>query len=168
MYEARDAMTRDIIPLHPHDTIEQAIRTLVEHRISGAPVLDHKGTLVGVISEYQLLEIAYDPMIKRALVRDFMTRDLLTVSAGSLLTTVANLFVSHRIRRVPVLENGKLVGIISRRDILRYMVETGKPIERFFNEMRSFISMNNEDDSRQQRSLAGGAGAELPAIGSLH
>jgi CBS domain-containing protein len=140
MYEARDAMTRDVIPVHPDDTIEQAIRSLVDNRISGAPVVNDAGELVGVISEYQLLEIAYDPNIKRSKVRDFMTKDLLTVNANALLTTVATLFVSHRIRRVPVLENGKLVGIISRRDILKYMIQTGKPIERFFNEMRSFVS----------------------------
>jgi CBS domain-containing protein len=140
MYEARDAMTRNIIPVSPDDTVEAAIRTLVEHQISGAPVVDKDGTLVGLISEYQLLEIAYDPHIKESKVRDFMTKEVLTVNSRTLLTTVANLFVSHRIRRVPVLEEGRLVGIISRRDILRYMTETGKPIDRFFSEMRSFVS----------------------------
>jgi CBS domain-containing protein len=147
MYDAPDAMTRNISPVRPEDTIEEAIRMLVENRISGAPVVNDEGTLVGVISEYQLLEIAYDPNIKRAKVRDFMTKDLLTVNASALLTTVANLFVSQRIRRVPVLENGKLVGIISRRDILRYMIQTGKPIERFFSEMRSFVSPASDQDS---------------------
>ena len=144
MYEARDAMTTKIVPVAPEATVEEAIRTLVGHRISGAPVLDAEGNLLGVISEFQLLEVAYDPNIKEAKVVDLMTKDVLTVGPNALLTTVANLFVSQRIRRVPVVENGRLIGIVSRRDILRYMIETGKPIQTFFDEMRSFVCGSSE------------------------
>ncbi|MEX0586727.1 MAG: CBS domain-containing protein [Pirellulales bacterium] len=132
-------MTTKLVTVLPEASVEEAIRILVKYQICGAPVVDGQGRLQGLISEFQLLEVAYDPHIKEAKVKDLMTHDVLTVGANALLTTVANLFVTHRIRRVPVVDNGRLIGLVSRRDVLRYMIETGKPIENFFNEMRSFV-----------------------------
>jgi CBS domain-containing protein len=139
MYEVRDAMSDRVISIRPDTTVEEAIRALVKHNISGAPVVDDEGALVGVISEFQLLEVTYDPELKQATIADFMTRDVIAVSPNTLLTTAANLFVVHRIRRVPVLEEGRLVGILSRRDILRYVIQSGQPIREFFTELRQFV-----------------------------
>ena len=141
MFEARDVMTADIVTIHASATVEQAIRVLVNARISGMPVVDDGGNLVGIISEFQLLEVTYDPTLKASAISQLMTRDVLTVSPATLLTSVANLLVVHRIRRVPVVEDGRVVGIIARSDILKYMVQSGRAIDDFFSELRCVGAM---------------------------
>jgi CBS domain-containing protein len=138
MYQAKDAMTTDMVTVSPDSTIEEAMRLLIDERISGAPVVDQHGKLIGIISEYQLLEVVYDPELKAQHVSDFMTRNVITVDADALLASVANMFVLHRIRRLPVVQNGQLVGVVARRDLLKYIMESGAPIQNFFDELRSF------------------------------
>lgn len=138
MYQAKDAMTTDMVTVSPDSTIEDAMRLLIDERISGAPVVDQHGKLIGIISEYQLLEVVYDPELKAQHVSDFMTRNVITVDADALLASVANMFVLHRIRRLPVVQNGQLVGVVARRDLLKYIMESGAPIQNFFDELRSF------------------------------
>jgi CBS domain-containing protein len=136
MYQVKDAMSRSVVSILPDATIEVAIHVLLEHSVSGAPVMESDGRLCGIISQYQLLEVMYDPKLKRSRVREFMTREVLTVEDTALLGVAANLFVVHRIRRLPVVQSGKVVGIISRSDLLRYFVKTGEKIETFFEKLR--------------------------------
>jgi tRNA nucleotidyltransferase (CCA-adding enzyme) len=142
MYQVKDTMNTKVISLRPEATIEEAIRILLTHDVSGAPVIDADGNLCGIISEYQLLEVVYDPDLKAAPVKDFMTKDVLTVDETALLATVANLFIMHRIRRVPVVRDGRVVGIVSRRDLLRYILETGSKIDNFFDELKNCTASN--------------------------
>jgi signal-transduction protein with cAMP-binding, CBS, and nucleotidyltransferase domain len=65
-----------------------------------------------------------------------MTRDVLTVEEDALLAVAANLFVVHRIRRIPVTRRGKVVGVISRSDLLRYFVKTGEDLDAFFSKLK--------------------------------
>lgn len=122
MSKAQDVMSRQVITMSPTDTVEQAIRTLLERRISGAPVVDAFGNLVGVVSEFRLMEVVYRPQVKRDLVSEVMTRDVLTVTEQTDLAEVANKFLLHRIRRMPVVRGTQLVGVISRSDVLRCAV----------------------------------------------
>lgn len=122
MKTVRDVMTSDVVVVPSNSSVEEAGRILVENNMSGAPVVDEDGRLVGIISEFQLLELVYEPRLKYSCVRDFMTRDVLTVSADDSLNTVANMFILHRIRRLPVVENGRLQGIITRGDVLRQLL----------------------------------------------
>src|SRR5437762_9359348 len=110
MYQVKDAMTRHVVSTRPEATIEEAIHLLLDNKVSGAPVLDEKGQLVGVISQFQLLEVMYDPKLKDSLVRDFMTRTVVTIEENALLGCAANLFVVHRIHRLPVLRGKTIVG----------------------------------------------------------
>lgn len=142
MYQAKDTMNANVVSIHPDASIQEAIQKLLDYNVSGMPVIDESGELCGVISEFQLLEVVYDPNLKGAQVQGFMTRDVITVDESALLATVANLFIVHRIRRVPVLRDGKVVGIVSRRDLLRYIVETGPKIENFFDELKGFTANN--------------------------
>lgn len=142
MYQVKDTMRPHVISVLPEATIEEAIQTLLANDVSGVPVIDAEGELHGIISEYQLLEVVYDPNLKNAPVRDFMTKDVLTVEETALLATVANLFIMHRIRRVPVVRDGRVVGIVSRRDLLRYIVQTGSKIDTFFDELKSCTASN--------------------------
>src|SRR4029078_5550170 len=123
MYRARDVMTTDVTTVSPKATVKEAIRTLVANGISGAPVVAEDGALVGIVSEYQLLEVIYDPDTKGLLVEDVMTKSVFSVDESAFLPEVAGLFIVHRIRRVPVLQDGRLVGLITRRDLLNYSLE---------------------------------------------
>jgi CBS domain-containing protein len=120
--------------------VEEAIRLLLSNDVSGAPVIDSQGRLCGIISEYQLLEIVYDPDLRMKTVQEFMTRDVITIDEESLLSSAASLFVMHRIRRLPVVRNGRVVGNVSRRDLLRYVLESGASVGMFFDELRQCSS----------------------------
>lgn len=115
-------MTADVITVSPEMTVEEVISTLLENNISGVPVVDDERNMVGIISEYQLLELVFTPDLKSSPVCKFMTKEVVTVSEEAELTEVATQFVLHRVRRLPVVSNGKLVGVISRRDLLRQLV----------------------------------------------
>lgn len=136
MYQVKNAMHSKVVCVRPEATVEEAIELLLDNNISGAPVIDHGDQLVGIISQFQLLEVMYDPQIKNGRVRDFMTREVLTIDEGALLGTAVNLFVVHRIRRLPVVRQGRVVGVISRSDLLRYFVNTGEQIETFFANLK--------------------------------
>ena len=84
---------------------------------------DDDGHLVGVITEFALLAVAYDNRVKNHTVSQHMTREVITVDANDSVRRVADLCIVHRVRRVPVLQDGHLVGIIARRDVLRSLVE---------------------------------------------
>lgn len=139
MYRASDAMNREVVCLRPEATVEEAIRILLEREISGAPVVDGEGQLVGIISEFQLLEVLYSPELKAAALGEFMTRDVLTVGEQALLSDVVSLMIAHRIRRVPVVHEGRVVGLLTRRDLLRYAIEDGQAVRDFIDGVRSFV-----------------------------
>lgn len=138
MYQARDVMNTKVVTVASDATINETIELLLGNHISGAPVVDSKGNLVGVISEFQLLETIFDPSVRSEKVGDLMTRSVITVHEETLLADVATLFIKHRIRRLPVLDNGRLVGIISRSSLLRYVVQSGDKIVHYLNDVKSF------------------------------
>lgn len=131
MYEARDVMNTRVVTIPANATVEQAIATLVGHHISGAPVVDEAGALVGIISEYRLLEAVYSPEVKKDKVSDLMSTEVLTVTESALLSDITGLFIANRIRRVPVVRDGTLVGVISRGDLLRYTLEAQDTVDPF-------------------------------------
>jgi CBS domain-containing protein len=123
MLTAREIMTADLVTVHPDDSIEDAIQLLLRDSISGLPVVNDEGHLVGVITEFALLGVVYDNHIKNQTVEQHMTRELITVDIDDPLNRVADLCIVHRVRRVPVMKNGQLVGVIARRDVLRALHE---------------------------------------------
>ena len=137
MYSARDVMTAEVIRCPESATVEEATRLLLDNKVSGAPVVDADGNVVGVISEYQLLELVYNPDLRRVPVAQFMTRDVLTVTEQTLLSDVAGMFLEHRIRRLPVLRNGRLVGLISRPDLLRYALDASDEMAEYLGALNS-------------------------------
>ena len=138
MYQVRDVMNVDVLTISAKATVEVAIRRLVENHISGMPVVGRDGCLVGIVSEFQLLETLYSPEVRDIPVSDVMTADVLTVTPDAMLSDATNLMVDHRIRRLPVVENGKIVGIVSRRDLLRYTLEAGDRLYEFLDEIRNW------------------------------
>ena len=119
MLTAKDMMISNIITIRPDATIEEAVDILMEKGISGLPVTDGDGQLLGVITEFAMLATAYDPKIISEPVSQHMTRDVICVEDSDTVSKVTDIFILHRIRRVPVMHEGRLVGLISRRDVLR-------------------------------------------------
>lgn len=117
-------MTRHLVTVFPDDSVNETIQTLLDNEISGAPVVDDRIHLVGIISEFRLLQAIYDPLLKFSFIGDLMTRDVLTVEEDTPISIVANVMIWNRVRRLPVLRDGQLVGLISRPDLIRYALET--------------------------------------------
>lgn len=123
MLTAGAIMTPNLVTVRPDASVEEAIELMLREQVSGLPVLDEGDRLVGVITEFALLAIAYDRRVKNHTVSQHMTRDLITVGVDDPVNRVADLCIVHRVRRVPVIQNGRMVGVIARRDVLRALVE---------------------------------------------
>lgn len=121
-----DYMTRTLIQFAPEENIHDAAKTLLEKRISGAPVIDEEGKLVGVLSKKDCLQVVYNASYHKdwgGRVDEYMSREVRTIDCGTDIITVADLFVESNYRRFPVMQNGNMVGQISRQDILRALYD---------------------------------------------
>ncbi len=114
-----EIMTFPVVTVPEDKTLVEAIRLLLRFHISGLPVLDAGGGLKGVISEHDILNFALSGNAGITSVSEVMSRELVTFSPDVLIEQAINTFAEKRIRRVPVLSGDKIIGIISRRDILR-------------------------------------------------
>lgn len=114
MTKAADIMTRQVVSATTDTPISEAARTMARLRITGMPVCDGDGHLVGVVSEYDLIA---SPESKT--VGDVMTRSVVSVGPDTDIEDIRFLLVNNRIRRVPVLDGTRLVGVVSRSDLVR-------------------------------------------------
>jgi CBS domain-containing protein len=128
MLTARAIMTSDVVTIPPDASIKDAIELLIEREISGLPVVDDDGHLVGVLTEFALLAMVYDQDVQNHPVSQHMTQDVITVDVDDPVTRIADLCIVHRIRRVPVTKRGRLVGLVARRDVLRTLYEATVPV----------------------------------------
>jgi CBS domain-containing protein len=126
MLTARDIMTENVVTILPTCSVRSAIELLISEQISGLPVVDENDCLVGIVTEFALLATAYDERVTSDAVSKHMTTDVLTVDIDDSVRKVADLFVVHRVRRVPVMDRGRVIGLISRRDVLKAVYE-GQP-----------------------------------------
>jgi len=117
LFNASNIMTTEVVTVGPDTTIADVVFRLESHRVSGLPVVDSQWRLLGVITEYDLLK-SIATLDMKGIVPDFMTRDVLTVDEETSLVDLARMLVTSRVRRVPVTKYGKLVGLISRRDLI--------------------------------------------------
>ena len=122
MSQAADVMTTTVVSVSPETTMKEAASLLLRHRVSGVPVVDDSGQIVGVISEFDLLKLVYSPEMEFDRVGDHMSTKLLTVTPDEPLIEIVDIFMSHPIRRLPVISEGKLVGLISRHDLIRFVL----------------------------------------------
>ncbi len=123
--EVKDYMSASLVTFTPDMDVMNAIDVLVKNRISGAPVVDDRGNLIGLLSEKDCMKVAiqagyYEQLGGR--VEDYMTKQVVTVEAESSVLEVAKLFMEKGPRRYPVVEDNRLVGQISRRDVLRSLL----------------------------------------------
>jgi len=145
---ARDVMVRAVATTTPETTVEKVARLMINLRISGVPVLDKNGQLVGIVTEGDMLRRAETGTERRRSrwsewfsansllaaeyiksharrVEDIMTREVVSVGELATLAEIADLMETKRIKRVPVVHEGKIVGIISRADLLQVLASGG-------------------------------------------
>ncbi len=123
MFKAKDIMNSDIVAIDPEETVEHVMEQMIGRGISGLPVIDMSGQLVGVITEFDLLELVWDPNTDKNKVYHYMTRDVRTVDENCGLVEVADTFQSLSVRRLLVVRGDAVVGIISRRDLIRCVLK---------------------------------------------
>jgi len=119
-----DYMARELVTLSPEMEINHAMNILLDHRLSGAPVIDKAGALLGVLSKKDCLKAALDASYFRdwgGTVSKYMSADVQTIPADMNIIAATEAFLKSAFRRFPVIENGRLVGQISRADALRAM-----------------------------------------------
>jgi len=119
MITAENIMTDQIVFVDPEESVERAINLMLRHGVSGLPVVDSSEQLVGVITEYDILDIIEDFHAQKNKVYQCMTHNPQTIDINTPATALTTIFQKRSIRRYPVVENGKLVGIISRRELIR-------------------------------------------------
>jgi CBS domain-containing protein len=124
--KVRDYMTKGLVTLNPKMEILNAVYILMENDIAAAPVVDDIGALVGILTERDCMKVVLNAGYHSEYggrVAEFMSKDVETIDANDSIVDVAKLFFGHHFHRYPVLENGFLVGQISRRDVLRALVK---------------------------------------------
>ncbi|WP_046861828.1 CBS domain-containing protein [Microvirga massiliensis] len=144
---ARDIMVQDVIMVRPEATIQKAAQLLVEHGISGMPVTEEDGQLVGIVSEGDLIrrteigterrrswwldlltpsETRAEDYVRAHAVRvaDVMSRRVITASETASLAEIATLLEKHGIKRVPIVRDGRIVGLVSRANLVRALAAT--------------------------------------------
>jgi CBS domain-containing protein len=146
-----DIMERDVVTVHPQDTVASLLRTLREHELPGVPILDEDGRVVGIVTESDLIlrdeeedlrlplhidlfggQIflgrlkPFEERVKKAMastVAEMMTADPITVTADTDVHEAARLIAEHRHNRLPVVDaDGRLVGVVTRLDVLEALV----------------------------------------------
>ena len=122
----KDYMARTLVTFKPETDVLDAVHVLVKHRIAGAPVVDDEGNLLGMLSEFDCMKVVLTSGYHGepgGPVSELMVTDVKTVDAGMSIVDLAELFLESGIRRYPVLKDNRLVGQISRRDVLRALGE---------------------------------------------
>jgi CBS domain-containing protein len=118
---ARDIMTSTVITAKEDMVVIDLMKLLLRWHISGVPVVDNDGMLLGIVTEHDVMNFAISGDAASTRASEVMTKQVETYDPDTLVVEIINHFAAHRIRRVPVVKDGKVVGIISRRDIVRYM-----------------------------------------------
>lgn len=122
----REIMSKDVVTLKPEMDVLQAVHVLLEHRISGAPVVDAGGEIIGMLTERDCMKAGLDAAFHQqsgGTVADFMARDVEVVSAEETIITTARRFYDATYLRYPVVDGTGLIGVISRSDVMRAIGE---------------------------------------------
>ena len=153
--KVRDVMTTEVVTVEPGESLKEVARLMVERRISGVPVVDGEGRVLGVVSEGDLLvkergarrtrggPLAWlvDPVEVGDRIRlgarvagEAMTSPALTIAPSRPLSAAADVMLSQRVNRLPVLQDGRLVGIVTRADLVRAFARSDAAIAREIRE----------------------------------
>ncbi|HXG39942.1 MAG TPA: CBS domain-containing protein [Candidatus Limnocylindrales bacterium] len=157
MLTVRDVMTRNVVSVQPGTPLKEVARTLVENGISGVPVVDAEGHVLGIVSEADFLvkqqtpeAIRHRPLarilgesratraqlakVRAATAGEAMTSPAVTIEPGRRISEAAAMMTSRGVNRLPVVESGRLVGIVTRADLVRAYVRSDEQLDRAIRE----------------------------------
>ena len=139
-----EVMTHKVRTVGPEATYSQILKLLIRHKISGLPVVNKKGRVIGIISEKDLFnqlfpseEIFYkdpeyymdfnmiekdDKAVRKIKVKKIMSKEVISIGSDDHVLKACSLFMKYKVRRLPVIDNGKLVGIISTNNIYKHFL----------------------------------------------
>jgi len=120
--QIKDYMQKEQLTLDPEMDVLRATQLLLKAKLSGAPVLDRHGRLVGMLTERDCMQVALHGFYHGepgGQVKDHMSQDPIYVSPEKSILSLAEMFINGRFQRYPVVDNGRLVGVVSRRDVMR-------------------------------------------------
>ena len=124
MLKAKDIMTSEVVSVRRDMPVEEALELLLGNEIAGIPVVEEDMTLVGIVTEKDLLGLFYGPEdVKEKTVEDFMTQPAVYFDENESLYEICKCLLKVAFRRVPVTKEGKVVGIVSRPDVLKCILE---------------------------------------------
>ena len=124
MYSIKSIMTTNVIFVRPETSIFEAMTLLTENKISGVPVVDDQLRVIGILSEKDVLEMLMDKDLDiKKTVGDYMTREVVCFTEEDSAIDICKFFIRTNIRRVPIVKDGKLIGVVSRRDIVELILE---------------------------------------------
>ena len=120
MKTAGEIMTPAVLTVGPDTDVDEAIEILVNSRITGLPVVDDDGRLLGIFTETDRLKMySAGQNSEHATVGEVMTRGVITLDESTTLEQISDILLRASIRRMPVTRDGKVIGVVSRRDVLR-------------------------------------------------
>ena len=120
MLKGKDIMTREVVSVRRDASVEEVLELLLGNKISGIPVVEEDMTLVGIVTEKDLLALFYGPGAgNKKTVEDFMTQPAVHFHENETLDDICRCLLEVTFRRVPVTKKGKVVGIVSRPDVLK-------------------------------------------------
>jgi len=123
LFKVKDIMSKDVITVKPTTPILEAVKILVEQNISGLPVVSDDMQLLGIVTEKDLLNLLYNPSNEYQSVSDLMSEDVICFNENDDLIKVCERLLKSSFRRVPILAKGKLVGVVSRRDLIKFILK---------------------------------------------
>ena len=121
-------ITKNVKTISPEDTVKEAASVMSRHNIGSLVVVNSKKKVVGIVTERDIIEKvnARDRLASRVRIEDIMTPKVITINADALIDDAVYLMVKHRIKKLPVLDNNELVGIVTSTDIVANSSEVGE------------------------------------------
>lgn len=151
--QAREVMTAPVVTASPDTPVKDVAALLVDHGISGVPIVGKAGKLMGLVSEADLMALGPDPRARRrptaagpaaTTVAEVMVRDVITATEDADVASLARLLLRENVKRVPILRGGRVVGIVSRRDLIRILARAD-------DEIRERVTELLRSDERTER-----------------
>jgi CBS domain-containing protein len=123
MLRAKDIMTKEVVVVWPETSIKEALELMLANEVSGIPVVERDMKLVGIVTEKDLLRLYFESgSIRQKTVKEFMTQPVVHFDENENIEDICQCLNTVHFRRVPVTKDDKLVGIVSRPDVIRYIL----------------------------------------------